>query len=46
MELAVPQLQDPVHDTVVRRKLNETVRGKGTWYWDPKLNDIIGNSTK
>lgn len=45
-ELASPQVGDPTHDTVVRRKVNETVRGKGTWYWCLKLNDIIGNSTK
>lgn len=45
-ELAAPQLWDPTHDTVVKTKINKSVRGKGTWYWCPKLNDIIGNSTK
>lgn len=41
-EMSCPQLWDPAHGTVGRGKVNKSVRGKGTWYWCPKLKDIIG----
>lgn len=41
-EMSCPQLWDPAHGTVGRGKVNKSVRGRGTWYWCPKLKDIIG----